>query len=80
MFIITYHREYKFLGSVQFLCPWTACLSSLAFFFSLSPYPLTSYPSSHPLALLSGASLIFCVTILTQHFLSLSSVSAPSYP
>lgn len=36
--------------------------------------------SSSPLLFLRGVSVIFCVTILTQHFLSLSSVSARSCP
>lgn len=54
---------------------WPTCLSSTLYFLSSCP---TSDPSSLSPLVLSRVSLIFCVTILTQHFLSLSSVSAHS--
>ncbi|KAK5916430.1 hypothetical protein CgunFtcFv8_011415 [Champsocephalus gunnari] len=56
--------------------PWPTCLSFTACFL---PPSSTLDPSPLP-TLLSAVSLICYVTILTQHFLRLSSVSARSCP
>lgn len=72
MFIITYHREYKFLGSVQFLWPWTACLSSLAFF---SPLSLPTHSPPIPPPSLSPSSVELRWYSVSQSWHSTSSVS-----